>query len=113
MQTVHEDEEMTVPNRQRLADVVRNLVPFMRDRLLPEEQELAVHIRGNEPLYKALVAVIEARIEGRANLPEPSDPIVCKSMVARDRECQFLLAQLDRIFHSPINPEEASSEQPD
>lgn len=99
---------MTIPRAlqgqfTRVADLVRSLVPGVRGpaMLTQDEAQLGVFLRGNGPLYDALRGIIEARIEGRLSLPEPSDPLVCKSMLARDRECQLLLLRLELIYRGP------------
>ena len=103
---------MTAPRlsatMNRVSDMVREMVPFLRRVMPPEEVELAVHLRGNEKLYAALTAIIDLRIRGRAGVPEPSDPVLCKSMLARDRELQWLRDALERAYRAPVN----SGEQP-
>ncbi len=98
---------------QRVVDMVREMMPRWRVRLTPEEERLAVHLRGNEALLKALKEMVAARIAGRANVPEPSDPLDCKSMLARDRELQWLLGKLEFVYRSPVNqPGRDSGERP-
>lgn len=109
---------MIHPARQAFAkvtDYVRTLLPAMRHGLSEAEQALATHLRGNERLYNDLTAVLRGRIEGRARVAEPSDPLVCKSMLARDREVQFLLGRLDLLYRSPVNEvaSEEDGEQPE
>ncbi|KKN27292.1 hypothetical protein LCGC14_0866070 [marine sediment metagenome] len=87
---------------RRVVDIVRDLVPRFRNSLSPVEQRVAIYLRGNENLFEGLKALIELRIQGRANVPEPSDPIQCKSMLARDREIQSFLTRLEFIYKSPI-----------
>jgi len=106
------------PARQafgKVSDYVRSLFPAMRLGLTEAEQALAVHLRGNERLYNDLTAVLRGRIEGRARVAEPTDPLVCKSMLARDREVQFLLGRLDLLYRSPVNAptDEDDGEQPE
>ena len=108
---------MTIPKftqevRQKLSDYVQGLFPALRNRMSKEETDLAILLRGNQRLYEALVAVIKSRIEGRAGVAEPSDPLVCKSMLARDRELQFLLNRLAFLYSSPVNPQPDDGEQP-
>ena len=89
----------------RVADIVRGM--FLSSRvpaMEPEEQDLALHLRGNDKLLASLIGVIEARIAGRAKVPEPSDPIVAKSMIARDRELQWLVSRLQLVCHSLESP---------
>lgn len=99
----------------KVADYVRSLLPAMRLGLSESEQALAAHLRGNERLYNDLTAVLRGRIEGRARIAEPTDPLVCKSILARDREIQFLLGRLDLLYRSPVNEatEEDEGEQPE
>ncbi len=91
---------MNIP--RRVTDVVRDLIPRFRNSLTAEEQRVATYLRGNENLFEGLKELIELRIQGRANVPEPSDPIQCKSMLARDRELQSFLAKLEFIYKSPV-----------
>lgn len=96
---------MTAPTiPQRVSDFVRDLIPRMRYRMSAEEASLAVHLRTNESLYNSLVALITTRIAGRASVSEPTDPLLCKSMLARDRELQWLLSRLEFLRHAPIDP---------
>lgn len=94
---------MSVPKTfARVADMVRDMIPRLRVSLSPEEGALGPHLRGNDPLMSALRNLITSRIDGRATVPEPTDPLVCKSMVARDRELQWLLSRLEYVHRSPI-----------
>ena len=100
---------MTIPKvlsegRERLTDFVRQLMPVGVGRMTDRENAVAIHLRGNEKLYQALTSLISSRVEGRARLPEPSDPLVCKSMMARDKELQWLLSRLEFIYTSPASP---------
>lgn len=92
--------------------MVREWLPTMRYRMSPEEASLGIYLRGNTPLMQALCALLQARISGRAKAQEPSDPMECKSMIARDREIQWLLGRLDFIYHSPVNPPGDDAEPP-
>lgn len=112
-------EAVTIPRgmqgaARKVSDLVREMVPFMRRSLTADEALVAVYLRGNENLLKGLRAMVQSRIEGRAHLPEPSDPLVCKSMVARDRELQWLMSRLEFIHRSPMSEPVAQddSEQP-
>ena len=98
----------------RVADMVRNMTPFVRgDRLSPDERALGVFLRGNTELLGVLSNIIQSRIEGRANLPVPSDPIDCKAMVDRDSELRWLLRRLEFVHASPVaEPAEDHGEQP-
>jgi len=99
---------------ERVRDIVRDMVPFMRHMLTSEEQTLGVHLRGNHSLYESLVGVIRAKIEGRASLPEPSDPLECKSRLARDHELRWLLSRLRTIYRSPVlQPADRNGEPPE
>jgi len=94
--------------------MVRGMVPSLRYRFTKEESDLAVHLRGNEALYESLRMFVESRIAGRAVVPEPTDPVQCKSMVARDRELQWLLGRLGVLYSSPVlTPTERDDEQPE
>ncbi len=109
---------MTIPRgmaaaTQKVSEFVREMFPRLRVQLTPEEADLGTHLRGNERLMMCLRKVIEARIAGRAKVPEPSDPVACKSILARDRELQWLLGRLEFVYHSPVNPAQADAEQPE
>lgn len=96
---------MTVPPgvRQhvgRVADMVREAFPFLRNRLSPDEHTLAIFLRGNRELYTALVNVIKSRMEGRAKASVPSNPIDCLASMSRDRELRWLLSRLEAIMFS-------------
>ena len=99
--------------QQRVSDMVADFIPFMRYRLTAEESDLAVHLRGNTALLESLISVIRSKIEDRARMPEPSDPLVCKSMMARDRELQELINRLNHLSRSPLEtPADDRGEQP-
>ena len=103
----------TPPDSRRIVDMLRDHIPFMRQRLTPTELDIGIHLRGNEALYEALTRLIRTRLEGRAKLPEPSNPIDCKSLVARDCELRWLLNRLDTIYLSPVvQPVDESGEPP-
>jgi hypothetical protein len=94
--------------------MVMDMLPRMRGgSLTREEQSVGIHLRGNAALYEGLTDLIRSRIQGRASVPEPTDPVMCKSMVARDRELQWLLVRLEAIYHSPVvQPGHSEGEQP-
>jgi len=87
---------------QKVSDLVRHMVPRLRETLSEEERAVAIHLRGNEHLYSGLKGLVQARIDGRASVAEPSDPLTCKSMLARDRELQWLLSRLAFVYRSPV-----------
>ena len=87
---------------RRVSDIVRDMIPFMRNQMSPQERNLAVHIRGNELLFQALNAVLMARLEGRARLPVPSDPIKSHTRVVADSELRWLIGRLNYLYHSPV-----------
>lgn len=94
---------------KRVSDMIREMVPFLRNRLSKDEMQLGILLRGNTPLYESLCGIIRARIAARASVPAPSEPLVCKSMMERDRELQWLLSRLDLIYRSPmLQPDESS-----
>lgn len=109
---------MTIPPglsaaTQKVSDTVLNMFPKLRSRLTSLEQALVPHLRGNTPLYEALKGLIETRIEARARVPEPSEPLVAKSMIARDRELQWLLSTLEHLYKAPVDtPAQEDSEPP-
>ena len=97
-----------------VSGMVRDMIPRLRHRFTKEETDLAVHLRGNEGLHNSLRELIGSRIAGRVNVPEPSDPVQCKSMLARDRELQWLLGRLSALYSSPVSvPTERDGEQPE
>lgn len=96
---------------RKVSDMVREWLPQMRFQMSTLETNLAVHLRGNSTLMDALTALIKSRISGRVLIAEPSDPIACKSMLARDRELQWLLSRLEFIYRSPVNPTGEDREQ--
>lgn len=77
----------------------------------PDEMDLGVYLRGNEALYTALRSLISSRIEGRAMIPVPTDPVDCKVSLSRDSELRWLLGRLDFVYHSQL-PEAQQDEQP-
>lgn len=91
--------------------MLMGMVPFLRHGTTKEEDNLAVHIRGNEPLYEALTNLIRTRIEARSRVTEPSDPIQCKSIIARDRELQWLLDRLEFIYNMPSQQQEVQEDE--
>src|SRR5262245_34491587 len=92
----------TPPKMRKIADLVREAIPFWRKTLTKDEAELAPFIRGNKPLYEALAKYINARITGRAALSVPNDPVMCKAILDRDHELRWLLGRLDYIYRSPV-----------
>lgn len=110
---------MTVPRNMpqmvsKVSEMVRGLIPTYRDRTTTDERTVGVYLRGNQDLLLGLSGIIKSRIEGRAKVPEPSDPVQCKAMLARDRELQWLLAKLEFIYTSPVaaTGEQEIGEQP-
>lgn len=110
---------MTVPPKfksaaRKVSDMVREMFPTLRVSLGKHEAALGIYLRGNKDMLDALEGMIQERIEGRAVLPEPSDPLMCKSMMARDRELRWLMSRFRFVFASlPSDPVEDSGEQPD
>ena len=92
--------------------MVRELIPHLRNRLSSEEMDLAAHLRGNEKLYDALTGIIRSRIAGRAAVQEPTDPLVCKSMLSRDRELQWFLSRLELCYRAPVSQPGQDGEPP-
>ncbi len=87
--------------RERITDMVAQLGLRHQSPLLsPEEMSLGVWLRSNDEAYESLLFLIESRIEARASSPEPSDPLDCKSMVARDRELRWLLNHLEFLYQT-------------
>ena len=84
---------MTQP--RRVSDIVREMIPFMRNRMSGPEHDLAAHLRGNELLFNAFNVVLKDRLEGRARQPVPSDPIKSHMRVVADSELRWLIGRLD------------------
>lgn len=101
---------MTIPKMARVRDMAMGLLSKFRHHVLQEELALAPHLRGNELLYGALVALITSRINGRASQPPPSDPVDCRASMERDYELRWLLSRLESAYRSPVN-QAADSEQ--
>lgn len=97
---------------RRVTDMVREMIPHMRGRLPQEELDLAVHLRTNEKLYEDLTELIRSRIRGRDQLPVPSDPLACKSLMERQSELRWLLSRLDHLHSLPMNQGADEGEQP-
>lgn len=98
---------------RKVSDMVREMIPRFRHHLTEEEAALALHLRGNTVLLEALKALIQTRISGRGSIPVPIDPIVCRGMMERDRELQWLLSRLEYVHTSPVTqPEHDVREQP-
>lgn len=98
---------------QRVTDMVRDMVPHLRQpSATPEEVTLGILLRGNDALYDALTGIIHARIRVRSTVQEPSDPVACKSMIARDRELQWVLSRLEAAYRSPVSPPARDGELP-
>lgn len=99
---------------RRVRDVVREFVPYSRYSLSNEELRLRVHLRGNKELFEALTALVMTRIKGRANMPVPSDPVLCMASMAMDKELNWFLARLGYVYRSPVSePAKDSGEQPE
>ena len=96
----------------KVSDMVREMIPRFRHHLTKEEAALGLYLRGNKPLLEALSALIWTRIQGRGLLPVPTDPVICRGMMERDRELQWLLSILEYVHASPVNPPEDNREQP-
>lgn len=90
-------------NARRVSDMVREMFPRFRTALSEEDRDLAVHLRGNERLYNALTAILRSRIQGRDQLPVPSDPLTCKSILERNNELRWMLSKLEYLYRSPAN----------
>ena len=96
-----------------ITDMVMGMVPGLRTRPSPVEQDLAVHLRGNENLLSALRDLIDSRIKARAALALPSTPQECQISMTRDRELQWLVGRLEYVYHSPVSQgNDEQGEQP-
>ena len=96
----------------RVSDTLHKVLSFIRNPLTQNEQQLGIYLRGNIGLHDALVGMIQFRLDARARVQEPLNPVACKSMVARDRELQWLKGRLDFIFQSPVHEPVPDSEPP-
>lgn len=92
--------------------MLRSILPSRVLTLAPHEEDLGTHLRGNEPLYEAIVGMLEARIDHRASLPVPPEPIDCRASMERDHELRILLNRIEYIYHSPVVPIHDDGEQP-
>lgn len=97
---------------QKVSDMVREMIPRFRHHLTEEEAALGLHLRGNAALLAALTNLVRTRIQGRGQLPVPIDPVICRGMMERDRELQWLLSRLEYVHASPVTPLEDDREQP-
>ena len=80
--------------------------------LLPNELDLAAHIRGNTPLYEAIRYFLSARLDARAAMPVPPEPIDCRAILERNAEVRQILARLDTVYRSPVNQPAEDGEPP-
>ena len=97
---------------QRVSEMVREMVPKWHYRLTEQEAALGPHLRGNDALLEALSNLIMERILIRGKKDVPSDPVVCKESMARDREVLWILSKLDYVYNSPVSTDVDNSEQP-
>jgi hypothetical protein len=97
---------------RKVSDLVREMVPRLRQQLTAEEAALGLHLRGNAALLEALKALLRARIELRGTLPVPTEALTCKVMMERDRELQWIIARLEYIHASPVTQLEDDRERP-
>jgi hypothetical protein len=76
--------------------------------------DLAIYLRGNQPLLDALKNIAKERIRGRELSPIPTDPVVCMAMLARDKELRWFISRLEHIYNSPVaGSNERDGEQPE
>ena len=80
--------------------------------LLPNEMDLAAHLRGNTPLYEAMKHFLVARLDARSAMPVPPEPIDCRAILERNAEVRQVLARLDIIYRSPVSQPADDGEQP-
>lgn len=97
---------MTIPKgvkaaTRKVADMLQDFIPHLRNRLTPDEHSLGVHLRGNDALLDGLRSIIEQRIGRRASIPVPSDPLMCKAILERNSELRWFLNRLELIHRSP------------
>lgn len=100
--------------QRRVVDIVRNMFPsIIRSNMSGAERDLAILLRDNETLFNALVAMLRARLEGRAKQSVPSDPMKSHTRVVADSELRWLIERLDYLYHSPaVDPVDSRSEPP-
>lgn len=106
---------MSMPKLSRVRDMVLAMVSQERRPLIvltQEEADLGPHLRGNQPLYDALVNVVRARLSGRESQPVPSDPQDCRAIMECNHELRWLLARLDVVYRSQVNQTADDGEQP-
>lgn len=99
---------MTIPPglrsaTKRVSDILRELMPQSRQVMSGDERMVATYLRGNDNLLQGLKGILESRLEGRASLPTPSDPLECMRRIAMDKELRWVLAKLEFIFRSPVS----------
>ena len=95
-----------IPNTVKsLREWVLSNIPGLGSRqvLLPHEQDLAVLLRGNAPLFEAIVDFLNARLASRDVQPVPTEPVDCRAIMERQHEVRWLLSRLDLIYRSPVN----------
>ena len=80
--------------------------------LLPNELDLAAHLRGNAPLYEAMKHFLVARLDARSAMPVPPEPVDCRAILERNAEVRQILIRLDTVFRSPVNPPADNGEPP-
>ena len=94
--------------------MVRDMIGRVCHPETEHHEKLRPHLRGNAALFEALSRLITSRIEGRASLRMPSDPLQAYARLAADKEDKWLLGQLDFVYRGPMQqPAEIDSEQPD
>jgi hypothetical protein len=89
--------------RRKLSDFVRELLATKQHKPIPEEQTVGTFLSANPAFTAALRNLIQSRISARASIPEPGEPMDCKSMIARDRELQWLLRRLEDLSLAPAS----------
>lgn len=97
---------------QRVTDMVREMVPKWKYRLTVSEASLGLHLRGNTELLEALSNLITERIRSREVKEIPSDPVDCKTTMARDKELRWIISRFEYVYHSPVASETQQGEQP-
>lgn len=97
----------------RLSDVVMAMIPSHRHGgMTTHDRQAAVFLRGNTPLFEALTGIVTSRLQGRATVQEPADPVLCKAIMARDGELRWILWKLDTLYRAPAAEHEADSGEP-
>ena len=107
---------MTIPKNvqagfTRVSDVVRDLwTKPGRRAMAVRDNEMRLLLQGQDKLYELLTGLIRERIDMRAALAMPADPLASFTSMARDKEAFWLLSKLEYIRSAVV---EDDGEQPE